>query len=153
MTKSEKVTLLLLRLSMGWLLLYAGYSKVIAEPAFSAERYLTGAKSFVGLFQFFAQPSILPFVNFLNSWGQVLLGIALILGIGVRWTSVLAAIMMTLYYLPLSFPRPDDHSYIVNYHFIYTIGFLVLWATRAGSAYGLGGWLAKQAPSLKKILA
>src|SRR3990167_2318031 len=154
MTKSEKVTLLLLRVSMGWLLLYAGFSKFTGDTPFSAAGYLSNAVGpFAGIFHSLAQPGILPFINFINEWGQILLGIALILGIGVRWTSILAAIMMALYYLPLPFPKPNVYSYIVDDHFIYTIGFLVLWATQAGNAYGLGGWLSKQIPSLRKLFS
>src|SRR3989344_2109029 len=102
-----KLSIFLLRISLGWLLFYAGITKVL-DPAWSAVGYLNAAKTFPDLFHWFASPGILPITNFVNVWGLTILGACLILGLGVRLTGVLAAILMLLYYLPiLDFPYPN----------------------------------------------
>lgn len=135
---------------MGWLLFYAGITKIL-DPEWSAAGYLTHAKTFPGLFEWFASPAILPFTNFVNEWGLTLLGASLILGIGVRLSSVLASILMLLYYFPvLEFPIIAPHSYIVDDHIIYALALLVLGILKTGRIYGLDEKLAKD-PRFQKI--
>lgn len=142
MSTVQKVSLVLVRLSMGWLFLYAGVTKLM-NPAWSAEGYLRGAKTFPGLFAWFASSDVLPFTNFLNEWGLTLVGAALILGVFVRLASVAGVILMALYYLPiLDFPYPNPHSYLVDEHVIYAFAFFVLASFRAGRVYGLENWCA-----------
>jgi thiosulfate dehydrogenase (quinone) large subunit len=140
MTKYQKISLFLLRISVGWMMFYAGITKVI-NPSWSAEGYLKGAKTFPGLFQWFLQPNILPLINFVNEWGLTLLGVALILGVFVRISSILGAVLMLLYYLPiLDFPYPNLHSYIVDEHIIYAFVLLLFASLRAGRVWGLENW-------------
>lgn len=142
MMQFQKFSLFLLRITLGWMFFYAGITKVL-NPAWSAAGYLTGAKTFVGFYQWLASPGILPITNFLNEWGLTLIGIALILGIAVRFYSFFGALLMLLYYFPiLQFPYPNPHSYIVDEHIIYTAAFLALAAVRAGRVWGLENWCA-----------
>ena len=137
-----KISLVLLRLATGWMFFYAGITKVI-DPTWSAEGYLKSAKTFVGLYQWFASPGILPFINFVNEWGLTLIGISLIFGVFVRLSSICGVALMLLYYLPiLQFPHPNPHSYIVDEHIIYIFGLLVLASFRAGRMWGLENWYA-----------
>ena len=132
-----KLSIFLLRISLGWLLFYAGITKVL-DPAWSAVGYLNAAKTFPDLFHWFASPGILPITNFVNVWGLTILGACLILGLGVRLTGVLAAILMLLYYLPiLDFPYPNTHSYVVDDHIVYIFALLLLSALHAGRTWGL----------------
>lgn len=157
MSKYKSVLIFLLRVSLGWILLYAGYSKV-TNPEWSAAGFLKGAETFPGLYEWFGSPAMLPITNFLNEWGQVLLGIAIILGIMMTLSSILAALMMALYYFPsLNFPFVGEHSLIVDEHIVYAIGFLLLAALQAGQYYGLGNWWSglgfwNKYPGLKKLL-
>ncbi|MDP3999793.1 MAG: DoxX family protein [bacterium] len=157
MTKFEKVSLFLLRVGMGWLMFYAGITKVL-DPTWSAAGYLVNAKTFTGLFQWFAQPGILPVVNFINEWGLTLLGVSLILGVFVRLSSILGAALMMLYYFPvLTFPYILPHSFIVDEHIIYALALLYLAAVRAGRSYGLENWCSNlpicvQFPKLREWL-
>lgn len=142
MAQSQKFFLFLLRVTTGWMMLYAGVTKVI-DPNFSAAGYLQGAKTFTGFYQWLLNPGILPFVNFMNEWGLTLLGLSLILGIGVRLSSILGGILMLLYYFPiLDFPYPNPHSYLVDEHIIYVSVFFFFAAVRAGRAWGLEIWCA-----------
>ena len=121
---------------MGWLMFYAGITKVF-NPDWSAAGYLTAAKTFPTLFQWFASPEILPVINLINEWGLTLLGVSLILGIFVRLSSLLGAALMLLYYFPvLEFPLIPPHSYLVDDHIIYALVLLFFAAVRAGRAWG-----------------
>ncbi|OHA01942.1 MAG: hypothetical protein A3H71_00295 [Candidatus Sungbacteria bacterium RIFCSPLOWO2_02_FULL_48_13b] len=136
----SKFALFILRVSMGWMMFYAGYTKLI-DPTWSAASYLTGAKTFPELFNWFLQPSILPAINIINEWGLTLLGVSLILGVFVRFSSMLGAALMMLYYLPiLQFPYPNAHAYIVDEHIIYALVLLFFAAIRAGRVWGLENW-------------
>lgn len=157
MTQFQKITLFLLRVTLGWMYFYAGITKVL-NPNWSAAGYLKGAKSFTGFYQWLLEPGILPIVNFLNEWGLTLLGVSLILGIFVRLSSILGAVLMLLYYLAiLQFPYPNTHAYIVDEHIIYITALLFLAAIRAGHVWGLEKWcynlpMCKKFPVLRKFL-
>ena len=135
MTNFQKLSMLLLRLGLGFLFFWAGWTKVI-NPKWSAAGYLAGAKTFKGLFAFFAGPGVLPVTNFLNEWGLTLVGVALILGISVRLASFFGIVLMALYYLPIF---PPAHGWI-DEHIIYSLILLMFIATGAGERYSLGKW-------------
>ncbi len=140
--KSTKITLLILRLSMGWLMLYAGITKVI-DPEWSAAGYLGAAKTFPGFFNWLASDQLLPFINFINEWGLTLLGVSLILGVFVRLSSVLGAILMLLYFLPvLDFPYAG-YGFLVDEHIIYALVLILFAVTQAGRDWGLDAKIPK----------
>ena len=140
MKSPRDISLVVLRVALGWIFLYAGYTKVI-DPTWSAEGYLKGAKTFSGFYGWLASADMLAITNFLNEWGLTLLGVALILGIFVRFSALAAAAMMLLYYFPvLEFPLVD-HSYIVDEHIVYAVAFVVLAVFQAGRAWGLDSML------------
>ena len=58
----EKFALVALRVSLGLLFLYAGITKVL-DSSWSAEGYLKSAKTFPELFQWFAAPGNIEWVN------------------------------------------------------------------------------------------
>ncbi len=140
----QKIFLVITRLSLGWLMFYAGITKVL-DPAWSAAFYLKGAKLFPGFYAWLLSPSILPVVNFVNAWGLTLLGVSLILGVMVRLSAPLGALLMILYYLPiLDFPYPNAHAYIVDEHIIYAVLLLYFASVRAGRTFGLDAVLTKK---------
>lgn len=142
MSKSSKIVLVLLRISMGWLMFYAGITKVV-DKEWSAAGYLLNAKTFSSFFAWFAQPSILPLVNFVNEWGLTLLGVSLLLGVFVRLSSILGVALMLLYYLPvLRFPFVGTHSYLIDEHIIYALVLLLFAILQVGKMWGLDGRLS-----------
>jgi thiosulfate dehydrogenase (quinone) large subunit len=141
MTNTQKLSLFLLRISLGGLFLYAGLTKVI-NPAWSSAGYLKGAKAFGGFYAWLASPGMIGLVDFMNEWGLTLLGISLILGIAVRLSAVLGMALMLLYYIPLGFPYPNTHAFIVDEHIVYIFGLAVLASFRAGRVWGLESWCA-----------
>lgn len=145
----------ILRLALGFLFLYAGIAKLI-DPAWTSAGYLMGAKTMAGFYDWLALPQNILWVDMLNKWGLFLMGAALILGFITRTASVLAIVLMTLYYIPtLNFPYAGAHAYIVDEHVIYIAGFIVLIAFNAGVHWGIDGMIehSKKVPIwMKKCL-
>jgi thiosulfate dehydrogenase [quinone] large subunit len=121
---------------MGWLFLYSGIVKVM-DKAWSAENYIKGAKILPQLFNFLLDPAVLPYVNLVNKWGLVAIGLSLVIGLFVRWSAIAGAILMMLYYLPvLQFPYVGNNFFIVDEHIIYTLVLLFLAIVSAGQVWG-----------------
>jgi len=141
MPKTQKIWLVLLRVGLGWLLFYAGLEKVMGwDGAFSAERFLTNAANFKFLYGFFASPAMLGFINFAVPWLELLLGLALMLGIFVEIAAVLSALLMLSFYFAMPFPfmsGQNKQSFIVNYQLVYALALMVLYACHAGEVWGL----------------
>jgi len=144
MNQQLKMAVFLSRVALGILFFYAGITKVL-NPDWSAAGYLNSAKTFPGLFQWFASAGNLGWINFVNEWGLTLVGAALIVGLLVRWASLGGILLMILYYLPvLEFPYIAPHSFLVDEHIIYITTFLVLFASNAGTFWGLDSRLQKR---------
>lgn len=140
--RSDKKFLAALRIALGWLFFYAGITKVL-NPAWSAKGYLLGSKTFAGFYAWLASDGVLPIVDFVNEWGLTLLGVSLMLGVFVRLSSLLGALMMFLYWLPvLDFPKVE-HGWLVDDHVIYALVLLFFAAVKAGRWYGLEERCAK----------
>ena len=144
MNKQLKMAVFLSRVCLGILFFYAGIIKVL-NPNWSAVGYLNNAKTFPGLYQWFASAGNIGWVNFMNEWGLTLVGLALIVGLLVRWTSLGGILIMVLYYLPiLQFPYVGEHSFLVDEHIMYITVFLILFSSNAGTFWGLDGVLKKR---------
>lgn len=152
---SSRIVLALTRVSLGWVMFYAGITKIM-NPNWSASGYLKGAKTFSGFYTYLTDPSILPVINFVNEWGLTLLGISLILGIGVRLSSVLGAVLMLMYYFPsLDFPKIGTTAYIIDEHIIYALVMIYFATVRDSRGYGLEDWFSRtflsRSPKLQNL--
>lgn len=142
MSKKETMFVVALRIALGILFFYAGITKVL-NPEWSPAGYLNGAQTFSSFYAWLASPSNLPWVTLLNEWGLTLIGATLILGLVVRFSSLMGALLMLLYFFPgLSFPHVD-HGYLVDDHIIYIICFGLLYYNAAGRVFGLDKYLRK----------
>ncbi len=140
--RSDKTFLAAARIALGWLFFYAGITKVL-NPAWSAKGYLMGSKTFSGFYAWLASDAVIPVVDFLNEWGLTLIGLSLIVGAFVRLSSLLGALMMFLYWLPvLDFPKVE-HGYLVDDHVVYALVLLYFAAAKAGRSCGIEARLAK----------
>jgi thiosulfate dehydrogenase [quinone] large subunit len=143
--KKQILILFFLRISLGWLFFYSGLTKVL-DPTWSAAGFISTAKTFPAFYALFLQPSILPIVNVLNAWGQLLLGISLIIGVGMNLSTLLGCVLMLLYYfVTLNFPFVGEHGFLVDDHIIYIAALLVLRYFNAGEAIGFGKWIRQSA--------
>ncbi len=131
------------RVGLGILFFYAGISKVL-NPSWSAAGYLNSAKTFPGLYHWFASAGNIGWVSLVNEWGLLLVGLALITGFLVRWASFGGILLMALYYTAiLQFPYAGANSFLVDEHIIFISVFLIFIASNAGTFWGLDSMLQK----------
>ncbi len=133
-----------LRLALGWVFLSAGWAKFFAET-WTATAYLSGATGpFAAWFQSMAGNS---FVDVLNIYGQLGIGIALMIGLFVRPAAFFGFILMILYYFA-QFEQNTLHGFI-DEHVVYSIVFLLFFVGGFGHVWGIDGLIGRQ-PSLQK---
>ena len=141
MNTHQKVSLFALRVAIGIMFLYAGISKLLVD-GWSAASYLNSAQTFSGLYHWFASSGNIGWVNFVNIWGAILIGVGLIFGVATRWASWAGILIMVLYYFPvLNFPYVAEHSYLVDEHIIYILALSVILSLHAGRYIGIDGTL------------
>jgi len=137
MSRFQKLSILSLRLGLGFLFFYAGISKIL-EPGWTSAGYLKAAKTLSPLYHFFASPGIINITNFLNEWGLTLIGLSLLLGVFVRFASIFGILIMFLYYIPiLKFPYAGSNSFIIDQHIIYILIFFLLIAFDAEKVWSI----------------
>lgn len=133
----KKINFFLLRVGLGWILLYAGINQVL-DKKWSAKAYIAQAKTFPVFYNSLLAPSTLQIIDFLNKWGLTLIGISIILGLFVRFSAPFGAALMILYYFPiLEFPNVGKNYYIVDMHIIFALVFLLFAVVDAGKYWGL----------------
>ncbi len=131
-----------LRLSMGWIFLWAGAEKVYSEITTGSSAtagYLNFATfgPFTGFFQAMAGN---PVIDALLVWGLVLAGIALIFGAATRVAAVSGIIMMMLMYFSA---WPPAHNPFMDEHVIYALLLGYLAFVGAGRFLGIDGLVEK----------
>ena len=96
----QEAALVLLRIGIGWHLLYEGLVK-LATPGWTSAAFLAESRWLLsGLFHWIAaHPAALRVVDLLNVWGLVLIGLALVLGALSRFAAVSGIVLLTLYYV------------------------------------------------------
>ena len=119
-----KTIITIVRAAVGWHFLYEGLIKLFADE-WSAASYLNNTYGFLsGFYHWLAASSgRLAVVDFLNVWGLILIGLALFIGLSVRWASLAGAFLLALYYFAyppfgISLLGGDGTVYIINQLFI-----------------------------------
>jgi uncharacterized membrane protein YphA (DoxX/SURF4 family) len=89
-----------LRVVIGWHFLYEGISKLL-EPTWTSAGYLAESKwLFSGVFHWIIEnPTVLGLVDSLNIWGQIFIGLGLLLGLFSRSAAIAGVLLMALYYV------------------------------------------------------
>jgi uncharacterized membrane protein YphA (DoxX/SURF4 family) len=123
----------LLRIAIGWHLLYEGFSKVMIDN-WSSQSFLvntTGPLS--GFFHWLtSSPALLKIVDLLNIYGLILIGLGLFLGILIRFAALSGVLLLSLYYFayppfgPSLFGVGEGHLFIVDKIFIEASALLFL---------------------------
>ena len=111
--------LTILRVAIGWHFLYEGLTKLL-NPEWSASGYLQSATGpLAPLFHSLASGEfLLAMVNILNTWGLLLIGLALFLGLFTKLAQLSGILLLLLYYLshPPLFTEPGffrEGSYFI----------------------------------------
>jgi uncharacterized membrane protein YphA (DoxX/SURF4 family) len=124
----KKLFLTILRMAVGWHFLYEGVSKLVI-PNWSSGSYLSNSTGpLSGLYQWMASsPAILKIVDILNIYGLIFIGIALFIGLFVRYAAIAGTFLLTLYYFAYPpfggsfFNSADGHLFIVDRIFVETL--------------------------------
>lgn len=144
-TNPQLVALLLLRFAIGWHLLYEGIVK-ITDPSWTSLGFLKESKWILSGFSEWViqNDGILYFVDILNAWGLIAIGIGLILGLFSRIASLAGVFLLMLYYLtapPLTGLEysitSDGNNLIINKTLIEAIGLVVLYYFPTGGVFGI----------------
>jgi uncharacterized membrane protein YphA (DoxX/SURF4 family) len=145
----QEAVLILLRMAIGWHLLYEGLVKLVS-PGWTSAPFLAESRwLFSGAFHWIAaHPAALWVVDQLNVWGLVLIGLALVLGAFSRFAAVSGIVLLSLYYVA-SPPLPSlptngaEGSYlIVNKNLVEILALCVVAAFPAHGFFGLERRLA-----------
>ncbi len=143
--RSFRMITSLLRIVIGWHFLYEGLVKLF-NPSWSSGWYLLNAQGiFSGFFQSLAgDPTLIRIVDFLNIWGLILIGLALILGIFIKAASYAGILLIGLYYLsnppfPGLSPAPnaEGNYLIINKNLIELFALLIFSQLPKNLQYGL----------------
>jgi thiosulfate dehydrogenase (quinone) large subunit len=144
-------SMVILRVLIGWHLLYEGMLKLF-DPNWSSAAFLKQSTwIFSDLFLWIADsPSILSFVDFLNQWALCLIGVALIAGLFSRTAAITGSIILLLYYLvnpPLfsqnAIMSTNEHTIIINKLLIETVALFAIGLFPTGKVIGLDLLIAR----------
>ena len=137
--------LVILRFLIGWHILYEGFSKLLI-PNWSSLSFLQESKWIMSGFSnwIISHSNVLNAVDFLNTWGLIAIGLALILGLFTQLASICGAVLLFIYYLNnppligLEYTPPTEGSYlIVSKTLIEAAALVVLAVFPTGMFFGL----------------
>lgn len=137
--------LALLRIYTGVFFLYYGFGKV------RRDNFADGLSGFVnsnldsafGFFRPFLEGVVLPNAGvfaFLVAWGELLAGIALVVGLATRYAATAGALMVAAFW----FTKGQGFLDAQNHDSIWLVIFVVLATVHAGRAYGLDERLGRR---------
>ncbi|MFC7046600.1 DoxX family membrane protein [Halobacteriaceae archaeon GCM10025711] len=132
--------MLILRLLTGWWMLHAGLTKVM-EGGFDATGYLMFASQgtiLAPIEVWFAQNAP-AFVNFMIPWGELLIGLGLLLGAFVRLAAFFGAFLMMFFY----FTNADWAHGMFSGDMMGMMLIITLAVFGAGRVWGLDQYLEK----------
>jgi thiosulfate dehydrogenase [quinone] large subunit len=147
--------LVAMRVTMGWVLLQGGLTKLVTyldsnpDNNWTAAGFLANAIPAGNPFtEVFAAMAGNPLIDILNMWGLTLTGLALILGAFVRWSAFWGAVMMLFYWAAsltggLMAGLPVAHGWVVDDHLVYSALLFGLGAVGAGRVLGLDARIEK----------
>ena len=168
LTGSRAFGILALRLITGWVFLFAGLQKVLAAEPFSAVGFLsfgTAGTAEGAVEGAIVNPTnafwvslagngqLMDVINFVVPFGQIGIGVALILGLATRFAAVMGFLMMAGF----TIAAWDFAHGVINYTAIVGLTALILGVIRAGHVYGVDAIvdeqpIVKRNPALRYVL-
>lgn len=138
----------LLRIGMGWVFLWTFLDKLfgLGSATEAGKSWLDGVSPTLGFLKFgttgpftsiYQSIAGQAVVDWLYMIGLGLVGLALILGLGVRIAGYSGSLMMLLIYTAA---LPPEHNPFMDEHIIYIIVLIGLTFVNAGRYLGLGQW-------------
>lgn len=161
LTKGQLSWLVVLRIFVGWHFLYEGMIKVL-NPNWTAMTYLIDSKGmFSKMFVNMAgNAGVMNFVDFLNEWALVFIGLGLLLGCFTRLSSIGGMLLLLLYTMShpaligVEYKMPFEGSYfLIDKNLIELAALGVLFVFPAARVIGLDRFLVKVLPAgFKKFI-
>ena len=144
-TTFQLTTLVLLRLLIGWQILYEGISKLLI-PNWSSAVFLRESQWILSGFSnwIISHDGVLQVVDFLNTWGLIAIGLGLMLGLFARLAAIAGAALIFVYYLNsppllgLEYTLPaEGNCLIFNKTLIEAVALIILVVFPTSSILGL----------------
>ena len=154
-TSFQLTTLVILRVLIGWHVLFEGISKLLI-PNWTSALFLKESQWILSGFSdwVISHSGVLQVVDVMNTWGLIAIGLGLILGLFTRWAAIAGAALLLVYYLNnppligLTYNLPSEGNYlIVSKTLIEAAALLVLAVFPTGSAFGLDHYISRLAKS------
>jgi thiosulfate dehydrogenase (quinone) large subunit len=133
-SKPQLFFLMLLRVFVGWHLLYEGIAKLL-NPQWSSDSFLNESQWILSGFSrwIVSDSNLLGIADFLNTWGLIFIGTGLILGFLYRTAAISGAALLFIYYVSCppfigfeySLPA-DGNNLIVNKTLIEAVSLCIL---------------------------
>ena len=120
LSQLQTSTLIILRILLGWQILFEGTSKLL-DPSWSSFGFLNESKWILSGFAHWiiTNKAILNCVDFLNTWGLIAIGLGLVLGVFSKIAAISGAILLFMYYLNnppligLEYSIPSEGNYLI----------------------------------------
>jgi thiosulfate dehydrogenase [quinone] large subunit len=111
-TTWQTITLVILRILIGWHFLYEGVVKLF-DHEWSSYGYLMDSNGlFSGIYYSLASnDKIIQIIDLMNIWGLILIGVGLMLGLFARFSLISGIVLLSLYYV--SHPPLADYDYLL----------------------------------------
>lgn len=140
----------ILRIYTGVYFLIHSWGKIERGGSFAdgMEGFLNGQTGTFGFYQGFVESVVLPnkaLFGFLVAWGELAVGVALILGLATRYAAVAGAIMVVNFW----FAKGHDFFAGQNHDTVWMMILLALALIPAGRVFGLDGKLSERFGFLK----
>lgn len=144
--------LVILRIAIGWHFLYEGLVKLF-NPNWSSVGFLLDSGGFMKsvFIKMASNPDVINFIDFLNIWGLILIGLGLILGFLARPACIFGIVLLAMYYLShppfvgIRYAVPNEGSYlIVNKNLIEMIALAVLFLFPSSAYIGIDRFIFKR---------
>jgi thiosulfate dehydrogenase [quinone] large subunit len=156
---AERNLIFVFRFLMAWTFLYAASHQVF-NSKFSAATFLSQTKTFHDVYAVLATPTMDPALTFLVSYGHLLIGLSLLVGLVVRVSACFGILLLLMYWTAhMDWPFIENsNNFIIDYHIIYSVVLVYLIVKRAGHVWGLDAWAEKlpffaQHSALKPLVA
>jgi len=140
-----------LRIALGWIFFWAFLDKLLGLGFSTApdKSWIQGGSPTAGFLQFGTSGPLGPLfqsladsvvVEWLFMLGLLLIGLALLLGIGMKIASYSGIVLMILMWLAL---LPPKNNPLIDEHIIYALALWGLRVVKSGQVWGLGAWWSR----------
>ncbi len=141
-TDAQLYLLVALRVIIGYHFLYEGFNKLFAVSWSSGGFLIQSNWIFSDIFIALANSSTFVAISdVLNIWGQIFIGLGLILGLFSRYAAFAGAALLLLYYVAIP-PFVTSYTF-VDRNLLELIGLLIIAYFQTSQIIGLDGLLSK----------